>query len=244
MITLVTTILLVIGAYLVGSIPSAYLIARWRRGIDIRQYGSGNVGAANVLATVSKRWSIVVTIFDVGKGALMVWIAQLLELGIAQQTAVGIAAIIGHNWPVFLRFQGGRGVFTSLGVITMLSPWLGLIALVFPYLFAPFRQISLGVTLVLIVLPLTGWFFGRQLNIAEPLPVTLGIVIILVIMSLRRLTAPRSPISASVPTSELMFNRFLFDRDIRDRKVWISQKRSQENPVEQPPVIEERQEKT
>ena len=70
-------ILLVIGAYLLGSVPAAYIIARWRRGIDIREYGSGNVGAANVLAAVSKWWSIPVTIFDIGKGVLTVWIAQL-----------------------------------------------------------------------------------------------------------------------------------------------------------------------
>ncbi len=240
---MVPAVLLIIGAYLLGSVPSAYLVARWRRGIDIRQYGSGNVGAANVLATVSKRWSVVVTLFDIGKGALMVWVAQLLGLGVAQQAAVGITAIIGHNWPVFLRFQGGRGVFTSLGVITILSPWLGLTAIVFPYLFfAPFRQVSLGVVLVLIILPLMSWFAGQPLGISEPLPVTLGITVILIIMVTRRLTAPRSPISSSVPTSELMLNRFLFDRDIRDRKTWISQKRSQESTIEQLPEKEETQE--
>ena len=236
-------ILLVIGSYLLGAVPWAYLIAKWRRGIDIRQYGSGNVGAANVLATVSKRWSVVVTLFDIGKGALVVWIAQLVGLGVAQQAAIGIAAIIGHNWPVFLRFQGGRGIFTTLGVIVMLSPWLGLIALVFPYLFfAPFRQLSLGVTLILIILPILSWFANQPLNIEEPIPTTLGLVIILLILVFRRLSAPRSPISASVPTSELMLNRFLFDRDIRDRKTWISQKRSQESAMDQQSDKEEIQE--
>jgi glycerol-3-phosphate acyltransferase PlsY len=229
---LIKFIPLIIGAYLLGSMPSAYLVAKWRRGIDIRQYGSGNVGAANVLAVVSKRWSIAVTIFDVGKGALVVWIAQLLKLDPSYQAAVGVAAIIGHNWPIFLRFQGGRGVFTSLGVITMLSPWLGLIALVFPYLFAPFRQVSLGVTLALILLPIVSWFASQPLGIKEPLPITLGIIVILLIMLFRRLSAPRRPISASVPIGELIINRFFFDRDIRDRKAWISQKQSQIGSIE------------
>ena len=237
---LIRFIPLIIGAYLLGSMPSAYLVAKWRRGIDIRQYGSGNVGASNVLAVVSKRWSIAVTIFDVGKGALVVWIAQLLGLGTAQQATVGIAAIIGHNWPVFLRFQGGRGIFTSLGVITMLSPWLGLIALVFPYLFfAPFRQVSLGVGLALIIIPIVSWFAAKPLGIGEPLSTTLGLTAMLLIVIVRRLSAPRRPISASVPKGELIINRLLFDRDIKDRKAWISQTRSQLRPIEQPPEPEE-----
>ena len=135
-------ILLIIGAYLLGSVPAAYLVAKWSRGIDIRQYGSGNVGASNVLAVVSKRWSVPVTVFDIGKGALIVWVAQLLGLGAAQQVTVGIVTIIGHNWPIFLRFQGGRGIFTTLGVIAMLSPKLGLIALVMSYALAPLRQVA------------------------------------------------------------------------------------------------------
>jgi glycerol-3-phosphate acyltransferase PlsY len=237
---LIKFIPLIIGAYLLGSMPSAYLVARWRRGIDIRQYGSGNVGASNVLAVVSKRWSIVVTIFDIGKGALMVWIAQLLGLGVAQQATVGLAAVIGHNWPVFLRFQGGRGIFTSLGIIAVLEPWLGLIALVFPYLFAPIRQLSLGVGLALVILPITSWFASQPLGIAEPLPVTISLIVLVLIVMVRRLSAPRSPLSASVSTGELIINRILFDRDIRDRKVWISQSRSQVSPTEQPPEQEEK----
>ena len=227
-------ILLITAAYLLGSVPSAYLVAKWRRGIDIRQYGSGNVGASNVLAVVSKRWSIAVTIFDIGKGALMVWAAQLLGFGIAQQVTVGVATIIGHNWPVFLHFRGGRGIFTSLGVITMLSPKLGLIALVFTYLFAPFRLVPLGVTLALITIPILSWVFGQQLGIKEPLPITLGFLAILLIALFRRLSVPRSPISASVSTGELIINRLLFDRDIKDRKTWISQTRSQAGLMEQP----------
>ena len=236
-------ILLIIGAYLLGSVPTAYLVAKWRRGIDIRQYGSGNVGASNVLAIISKRWSIVVTIFDVGKGALMVWVVQLLGLGATQQATVGIAAIIGHNWPVFLRFQGGRGILTSLGVFTMLSPRLGLIALVLSYLFAPFRQLSLGVTLALMTIPILSWVLSQPLGIEEPLPITLGFLVILLIALVRRLAVPRSPISASVSTGELIINRLLFDRDIRDRKAWISQTRFEVGSMEQAPEQEEEQEK-
>jgi len=223
-------ILLIIAAYLIGSIPTAYLVAKWRRGIDIRKYGSGNVGASNVMAVVSKRWSILVSIFDVGKGALMVWAAQLLGLGAAQQATVGIAAIIGHNWTVFLNFQGGRGIFTSLGVIIMMAPRVGVIALIVPYLFfAPFRQLSLGVTLTLIALPILSWLLSQPLGVGEPVPVSLCFLAIFLIAIFRRFTVARSPISASVPTGELIINRLLFDRDIRDRKAWISQTRPEAN---------------
>lgn len=224
---LVQIILLVIAGYLVGSIPAAYLVARWRRGVDIRKHGSGNVGAANTLTVVGKRWSVFVTIFDIGKGALMIWFAQLLDMNVAQMAAVGIATIVGHDWPVFLRFQGGRGVFTTLGVITMLSPWLGLIAFVYPYLFfAPFKQVSLGVSTVMVILPVTAALAHEPLGIEEPMATTVGMVILLLVMIIRRLTAPRSPISRDVPLRELITYRLLFDRDIRDRKAWINHKRS------------------
>lgn len=220
-------ILLTVAAYLVGSIPTAYLVAKWRRGIDIRKYGSGNVGASNVKATVSGRWSIAVTIFDIGKGALVVWLARILGLGEAQQIAIGLAAIIGHNWTVFLNFNGGRGIFTSLGVIIMLSPKIGLIALVVSYLLAPFHLLSLGVTISLTILPILSWFFSQPLGVKEPVPVSLGFLAILLIAMVRRLTVPRSPISASVPTRELVLYRLLFDRDIKDRETWITQTRTQ-----------------
>jgi len=232
-------ILLIIAAYLLGSVPAAYLVAKWLRGIDIRQYGSGNVGASNISAIVSKRWSIPVTIFDIGKGALTVWAAQMLGLGTAEQVIIGIITITGHIWPVFLRFRGGRGIFTTLGVILILSPKLGLIVSVLAYLFAPFRQLSLGVLVGLTSLPVLSWFLSQPLGIDKPLPLTLGLVAMLLLAIFRRLTAPRSPVTASVPRGELIINRLLFDRDIRDRKAWISQTRAAVSSGEQPPEQEE-----
>ena len=220
-------ILLIPAAYLIGSIPTAYLVAKWRRGIDIRQYGSGNVGASNVIAVVSRRWSIPVMIIDVGKGALAVWLAQLAGFGTSQQAIIGFMTIIGHNWTVFLHFQGGRGISTSLGVITMLAPRVGPIALIVPYLFAPFRLLSLGVVITLVALPLLALFLSQPLAIAEPVPVSLAYLAILLLALVRRLTAPRSPVSTSVPTRELVLYRLLFDRDIKDREAWLSQTRTE-----------------
>jgi glycerol-3-phosphate acyltransferase PlsY len=217
-----TLVLLVVAAYLTGSIPSAYLAVKWARGIDIRRHGTGNVGAANVLKLTSKRLAIAVTVVDIGKGALMVWLAQLAGLEAAGQAAVGVVAIIGHNWPVFLNFRGGRGIFTSLGVITVQAPLIGLIMLVGPYLFAPVRQLALGVFLLLFSLPFLSWFLSQPLGVEERLPITLGFIALSLVAFFRRLVVPRSELSQSISPVRLYINRLLFDRDISDRKAWIN----------------------
>ena len=213
--------MLIAGAYLLGSVPAAYLITRWARGVDIRRYGSGNVGASNVVAAASKRLAVPVIIFDLGKGAAMVWVAQLSGLGVAQQVTVGLVAIIGHNWPVFLRFNGGRGALTFAGVALILAPKLALPLLAVVFLLALFRQMALGAILAMASLPIFSWFLAQPFGIEEPLPVTLGFLAIFLIIVIRRLTAPRTSVTASVSRRQLLVNRLLFDRDIRDREVWI-----------------------
>ncbi len=213
--------LLILAAYLLGSVPAAYLVAKWSRGIDIRKYGSGNVGASNVRELTSTWVFITIVIFDLGKGMVMVWAAQLMGLGIAQQVAVGIAAIIGHNWPVFLRFNGGRGMLTTLGVIAILVPWLTPVVSVIAFSFAPLHQLALGTLIALVSLPILSWFLSPPLGIDERLPITLGFLAMLLIAVIRRLTAPRTSLTATVPKGQLLINRLLFDRDIRDRETWI-----------------------
>ncbi len=233
-IELILYILLILGAYLLGSVPAAYLLVKWSRGIDISQYGSGNVGVSNLMRLTSKWLAIPVTIFDVGKGAAMVWLVQLLGLGLAQQVTVGLATIIGHNWPVFLRFNGGRGVLTLTGVALILAPKLALTLLVVAFLFAPFRQLALGAVFSITCLPIFSWFLARPFGLEKSLPLTLGFVGIFLLVFIRRLTARRTSVTASVPTGELIVNRLLFDRDIRDRKAWISRTPPEVRPVEKP----------
>jgi len=175
-----------------------------------------------------KRIGIPVVIFDLGKGALMVWVAQLVGLDITPQVVVGVAAVIGHNWPVFLRFNGGRGIFTSLGVISILVPWLGLIILAIAYGLAPFHQLAVGVFLAVIFAPTAAWFLSQPLGVTDRLPLSLGFLAIFLIVVIRRLTAPRTIFTASVTRRQLFANRLLFDRDIRDRQAWIKQRPSQE----------------
>jgi len=226
--------LLILAAYLLGSVPSAYLAAKWSRGIDIRRYGSGNVGASNLLKFTSKKVAIPAIIFDVGKGMLMVWAAQLVGLGTAQQLTVGLATIVGHDWPVFLRFSGGRGGLTTLGVILILVPKLGLLLFCIAFLFSIFRQLALGTVLVIASLPIFSWFLNQPFGIEEKLPVTIGFLTIFLVTVLRRLTAPRTSLTASVPTGQLITNRLLFDRDIRDREAWIHRAPPEVSSGEQP----------
>jgi glycerol-3-phosphate acyltransferase PlsY len=217
--------LLIVGSYLLGSVPIGYLLVKWLYGIDIRQHGTGKIGASNVMRVASKWLAILVTIFDIGKGVLAVWIAQLLELNAAAQITVGIVTVVGHNWPVFLGFRGGgRGIFTSLGVITAVSPWLGLIIFVMPYTLAPIKQVALGVFLALTSLPIFSWFLDQPLGIEDRLPITLGFIALSLIGLLTRVITPRTSLSQSVPMAELFFNRLFFDRDIRDRNAWTERK--------------------
>jgi glycerol-3-phosphate acyltransferase PlsY len=120
-------------SYLVGSVPSGYLVAR-SKGIDIRQHGSSNIGAANVVRVMGKGWGYVVFFADFFKGFLAVKIGSLLATHLLAGTVAGgviagIACILGHNYPVWLGFNGGKGIATSAGVVLALCPPLVMISL-------------------------------------------------------------------------------------------------------------------
>ena len=200
----------------------AYLVVKWRYGVDIRKYGSHQVGASNVFRSFSKKLGVMVGLYDLIKGATMVGIAQLLGMGIAFQVAVGLAVVIGHNWPVFLRFNAGRGVATTVGVSFYLLP-LGIPGFIFCAIFTLLIGSSpLPLLAAIATMPLT------SAGLQKPLPLTLGLTALLFLMIIRRLTAPKTALSSTVSTRELLINRLLFDRDIRDAKLWISQKPKEE----------------
>ncbi|MDD5287648.1 MAG: glycerol-3-phosphate acyltransferase [Dehalococcoidales bacterium] len=216
-------ILLAIGAYLLGSVPAAYLAIKWTRGVDIRKVGTGKVGAANVLNAGPKWLAVPVALFDIGKGALSVWVAQLLGMGAASQVTVGLCAIVGHNWPIYLGFKSsGRGVFASLGVISMLSWPLGLIMLVVPYLFAPIKQVAFGVFLALVILPFLSYFLAKTMGVEDKVAITCGFIVLTSMALLKRVVARRTELSKHVPLPTVIINRLLFDRDIADRRLWNS----------------------
>ncbi len=216
--------LLLAGAYLLGSVPTAYLVARWRRGIDIRRFGSGNIGASNLVASGSRWTAVIVIAFDLLKGAAPVYVARAINVPVYQQVAVGIAAICGHNWTIFLRFSGGRGILSTLGVVVAFSPLLGAAATLLYFAWAPFKQLALGTLITLSLLPVLSWFLSGVFFIERSAALSLGFIAILLIAVVRRITAPHTEFSSSVPVPVLVINRLLFDRDIRDRKAWLSRR--------------------
>ncbi len=117
-----TLALVLVAAYLVGSIPFAFLLARRLRGVDLRRAGSGNVGATNVMRTAGPRAAVAVVLLDAIKGAAVVVLAGRTIPGVVAPAAAGVAAILGHMYPVWLRFRGGKGVATAFGVFGVLAP--------------------------------------------------------------------------------------------------------------------------
>jgi glycerol-3-phosphate acyltransferase PlsY len=121
-------VVLVLFSYLLGSIPSAYIAGRAVKGIDIRKVGDGNVGAANAYREIGSKSGTAVLVADVGKGAIAVSITSIF----ASQPVIllaGLGAVAGHNWPLYIRFRGGRGESTAIGVLSVLLPQAMLILL-------------------------------------------------------------------------------------------------------------------
>lgn len=151
----VSAIISVVLAYLIGSISFSYLLAKWVKGVDIREHGSGNAGATNTLRLLGKGPAITVLVLDALKGVLAIYSTFLL---VGNQPLIlafsGVSVIFGHNWPVFLRFRGGKGVATTIGVVISLTFYAGLISGIIAILLIVFtRFVSLGSLVFTVGLP-------------------------------------------------------------------------------------------
>jgi glycerol-3-phosphate acyltransferase PlsY len=183
---------IIVISYLLGSIPTAYIFARVLKGIDIRKFGSGNVGATNAFRVLGRGWGITILFLDILKGFLPVVLlgdafTKQLDLTQAQNIfiAIGLGCISGHNWTIFLKFKGGKGVATTLGVllglalkISGLNIVLGLTVLVWFVSFFIIRVISLSSVLAALSFPLFTILF-RQSAVIISLGILLSIFIIL-----------------------------------------------------------------
>ena len=211
---------LYIGSYLLGSIPTAYLIGRLVKGVDIRGYGSGNVGSANLYEHVGKRWVFPVAAVEVFvKGALPILVG-LYVLGIDRSSAYLIGppllAIAGNNWSVFLKLQGGRGIAVAGGTLLALSPFLAIACAVIAIGGWKLTKSSgLWVLISLILLPLWAYLIHDNLNLVWYCFGLLGIVV------LKRLSANWTPFPEDVSRKRVLFNRLVRDRDVSDRTGWV-----------------------
>jgi glycerol-3-phosphate acyltransferase PlsY len=129
------------AAYFIGSIPWGFLVGKATRNVDVREYGSGKTGMANVLRTIGIGGAFIVACGDFAKGAVPV---LLIKDSPSLAAAVAIAILIGHNWSIFIKFHGGRGILTGLGALSILVPWASAAALIGLPVIALFRYISLG----------------------------------------------------------------------------------------------------
>lgn len=154
-------VLAVIVAYLLGSIPFSYIAGRLLKGIDIRQVGGGNAGALNTMREVGTAAGFGVLFADIAKGALAVLIARWLGLSLIFVFIAGFAAVVGHNWPVFLHFRGGKGAATTLGVLLVLAPIELLISFAIVVIVVLVTSnVTFSLTIGLPFLPLIIWLFG------------------------------------------------------------------------------------
>ena len=218
-------VLLYIGAYLLGSIPTAYLIGRIVRGVDIRGYGSGNVGSANLYEHVGKKWVYPVAAVEVlVKGALPILVAvHVLEISRSSAHLIGpgLLAISGNNWSVFLKLQGGRGIAVTGGTLLALTPILAVVCAVISIGGWKLAKSSgLWVLISLILLPLWSYLLhenllDQNLNMVWYSLGLLGIVI------LKRLSANWAPFPGDVSRKKVLFNRLIRDRDVSDRTGWV-----------------------
>jgi len=162
-------LLILFLGYLFGSFPSGYLAGRITKGIDIRSLGSGSTGATNVLRHIGKRAAISVFLIDVFKGVISILLAKFFRLDDSWQVAVGLSALIGHIWPVWLNWKGGKAVATGLGIFLGLSWQVGLATLgIFMLMIALFRIVSLASVSASLSLPLIMFISFEKSNISLP----------------------------------------------------------------------------
>jgi glycerol-3-phosphate acyltransferase PlsY len=211
-----SSLVLIIFGYLLGSIPTSYLVARWVKHIDLRNYGSGTVSGSMFYEHVS-RWMVVpVALFDIFKGAFPTWLGLQLGLGDIVAVTAGMAAVAGHNWPLYLGFTGGRGLGTFSGLLLVIFPWgfvlLGAF-LVLGFLLGDSAPWALA---AIVLMPLLVFFMDGS----GAAYWAIGMMLVLTVA--KRLEANRRPLPImGADRRKVLFLRMFFDRDIGSHKEWI-----------------------
>jgi len=210
---ILTGIIVIVIGYLLGSIPSAYIATRLANGKDIRQMGGGNVGGLNVYREAGPWPALGAAIFDVGKGAGAVAIAYwLLALPPVFVLLAGLASVVGHNWMLFLKFSGGKGMAAAFGSLAVLLPVYGYpqgLLILFGIILIPFlitRNVALSIGTGLVALPVIIWL-GMHSGIGTIMAVIVGLVILIKFLPTARAAWARSKGKKD----------FIFDRGQRDK---------------------------
>jgi len=212
---MVGSALVVILAYLVGAIPVAYIFGRSLKGIDLREYGSANVGASNVYRSVA-HWAVVpVGLLEIAQGVAGIMMAKFLGQDLGVQVVAGLAAILGQAWSVFLRFSGGRGIGPSIGFMLGLTPPTLVAFIIISLLGWPLHTFPLTVGVAIALTPVA----SAVMDGAGP--VAAGCLAMAAIVFSKRLLTNRIGLAADLDRRTVLLNRLLFDRDVRDRDQWV-----------------------
>lgn len=189
---------MLIFAYLLGSVPTGYLMGAWM-GVDVRTAGSGNIGATNVARVVGKRQGILTLAADVAKGVIPVFAAFQLGLAPAAAALIGTAAFLGHLYPVFLKFRGGKGVATAWGVYAGLAPMVSLVLIViFAAVALTSRIVSLSSMAAALAAPVTLWCFSYPPAVVGLSTLIAALIILRHRGNLRRLFSGTEPRFGSI----------------------------------------------
>lgn len=190
MVSNILVILAIVISYLIGSIPTSFLFGKFIGKIDIRDYGSGNVGATNAYRVLGKIPGVLVLIIDILKGFVVAGLLadlfykiKLIDIDYdSLKTLMGLFAIIGHIWNVFLRFKGGKGIATTIGVLLAISPKLTALLLVtWLVIFLPFRYVSFASVVSIVILPIV------TVIISKPLPIAIFTITICIISTYKHI---------------------------------------------------------
>jgi len=206
--------LFLLASYLLGTLPTAYIVARLAKGIDIRRYGSGSVSASNVQTHVGLRAFALVGAIDFFKGLLPVILGLWLGLDPWVVMAAGVATVIGHDWSPYLGFVGGRGVGPSMGMLLPVAPIEVVVASLIFLAGRKHKYDAFWCILGIALLPVLALILRR------PAPVVVAAAAILLLTILKRLEANRMPVAPG-QWRQVLLTRLLFDRDIWDKEAWI-----------------------
>ena len=209
------TLVMILMGYLWGSLSPTHFVARWRKGIDLRAYGSGNVGGMNLGVLLGKQWAVAIGALDWAKGLLPALVARLAGADWTSVVLISLATVLGHDWSLYLDFKGGRGVAATIG---LLFAWDLRLALLFLAIIAIGWIVNQGAPSCLIALMLlapVAWL------VAAPMEIVWGSVALLVITLIKRLEANRLPLPRDAREKRLvLLRRVWLDRDIESDREW------------------------
>ena len=212
--------LLCLASWLFGGVPTAYIVGRLAKGVDLRDYGSGNVGASNLYRQAGKRWIPLMVLADgFVKGALPVLLARFaLGVDFASALIIGppLLAVAGNNWSPFLRLQGGRGLMVAAGSLMVFSPPVLAVSLLTALIgWKVFKSSGLWVLIALALLPLWLYWQHNHLSLVWYALGLLGLIV------LKRLLSNWTPFPEGLSRRKVLLNRLVRDRDVDDREQWI-----------------------